>query len=267
MTQHINHLRKYRMAAGLTQVALGDLIGANQQLIQRIEAGVSPAKLGVAELIASHLNLKVQQLFPTLRKQIDELECDEYKYEADGIFHNEVFFFFKNDQQINYTVPGPVIDKFQQDMDILGQKRDNNYEFFVFDTDTHRVAINPLHLSHWTVVSHSGSSLAIVSDAEQDEDFALNVLFSNGNWKTFSTKPDEYSVEDNEKELEAAQGDLPMPIGDFFYYLDDKYSPLVSFTNLDRQTTHMQKSDIVMVYIPLRFVRPVLNEAVDDQLL
>jgi transcriptional regulator with XRE-family HTH domain len=39
MATHANNLRHYRKAANLTQAALVEAIGGNQQLIQRYETG------------------------------------------------------------------------------------------------------------------------------------------------------------------------------------------------------------------------------------
>jgi DNA-binding XRE family transcriptional regulator len=255
-----NHLRKYRKDADLTQAALGELIGANQQLIQRIESGITPPKLVIAEAIANQLNLKVHQIFPHLKKSIDALDNESFKYEALGLEHYLVYFYFKNGQQLNHVMSGESIENLHEELDMFGQERHNNYDFFVFDTETHRVAINPRLLSHWTVMPRFGPSMAQVGEEDLDEESALNVLFSNGQWRTFDAEPDFYSVEDNEEELEAAQGDLEMPLGDFFYYLEDKYSPMVSFCDPERNTTYFQKEDIAEVHIALRFVRPVLDE-------
>jgi DNA-binding XRE family transcriptional regulator len=264
MSNNINHLRKYRVAANLTQAALGDLIGANQQLIQRIEAGISPARGVVAELIAEQLNLKVEQIFQALRKSIKSAKGYTKKAELGGLLYYLLVLNFKNGNSMNHIVSGEVAEQFYLELDRLGQENKNNYDFLVFDSETHRVAVNPRQLSHWRVEMHEGSPAAEVEKDYDDEDNALEIQFSNGTWTNFSSEPDMYSYEDTPEEIEEREGDVPMPLGDFFYYLEDEYSPLVSFTDLDDFVTHFQKSDIVIAQTNLYFVRPSFLDATDE---
>lgn len=259
-----NNLKRYRKKAQLTQSALAELVGVNQQLIQRIEAGVSSPKMVVAEKIAQQLNLTVHQLFPALKKSIDALEMEVDRREAEGLVHFQVYFFFSNGEQINHVLPSQKIHALYCEFDSFGQANRNNYDFMIVDTETHRVAINPRLLSHWTVIPTPGPTLIQAAEDDLDEETALHILFSNRTWATFSAEPDPFSTEDNEKEFDETGGDLEMPIGDFFYYLADEYSPIVSFTNLDEMQTHFQKRDIAVAQIALRFVRPVIDDAFDE---
>lgn len=57
-------LKMYRQQRGLSQAQLGELIGRDQSIIARMESGEIPTTAHTAGLLAPHLGVEPQDLFP-----------------------------------------------------------------------------------------------------------------------------------------------------------------------------------------------------------
>ena len=68
----LNHVRRYRRAADITQQELADRTGVTRQTILSIEGGRYNPSVGLALLIAEVFGVPVEQLFEIDREEKNE---------------------------------------------------------------------------------------------------------------------------------------------------------------------------------------------------
>lgn len=159
-----NQIKAYRLAKGLTQKQLAKLISTSQQQIQRIESGSSATRLDVAAKLSDVLGQPPERLFPGAGKALEKMrserrtsryvELDSWsKVRAIGIEPDPRVwtlkigvrgygepFFFRN-------VPSLDKERVYSEIQSEGNMADD-VAFVVFDTESHRVAVNVTELSY-----------------------------------------------------------------------------------------------------------------------
>src|SRR5215475_3412566 len=68
-----NRVKLWRQKRGLTQRELGKAAKITQQMVQRVETGITPARVEVAVRLSGALEVPLVELFPKLRKAIKGL--------------------------------------------------------------------------------------------------------------------------------------------------------------------------------------------------
>lgn len=154
-----NRIREVRKKLGWTQLQLADVVGTNQQLIQRIESGKTPPKMDTAYSICAALNVSFEEVFPdfgSLKSPIHDGLISETPAERDlftGRFPPpdtgpderrwNLGFTMLPGVKATYIVSTNTVARFESTA-LVDHSLENDMDpwFFVFDSLNRRVCIN-----------------------------------------------------------------------------------------------------------------------------
>lgn len=245
----MNHVRKYRTKAKLTQSQLAALIGSSQQTIQRIEADAVTVRVEVAIALAGALRASLKALFPTIRK-LDKIEAAQRRDERIDYSHcsHTLKMTFKGGPTRFYLVDQATATRVRECL--LSDKK-----FVCFDTAGHAVAVHAAKLL-WTNILFDPGELP-EPKGEEDNLYKLDMYFDGSDEAhDFEIDPDSDEIDFDGDE---GQSQLQFMMMELDGAAEDE---MVSFVDGDGEEVIFSTARLKALEIPLGAVRPKLLEAI-----
>lgn len=224
----MNQVRALRRGRKLTQTSLAEKVGTSQQQIQRIESGQEP-KLQLALLICKALDVTLDEVFPDLRAASARLakraraanysvwNDDEalQALEKAGIDTDPTYNLIKVRLACGvervYHVTGTEKKRlWYRFQGRSAPKGEDFIDFVVFDSDTHRVAMDSDKVAYVHFLFEPGN----VQFDRQEPSSGIDFYFSG------SRKPHHVGIEPDPPPPEADDGDDEGQIRSMFYMLE-----------------------------------------------
>jgi putative transcriptional regulator len=261
-----NRIRELRVKKGMSQKQLAEAAETSQQQIQRIEAGSQNARLEVAALICRALGAAMPEVFPTTELPLSRLAkrgrklTDAYhddaaveELENAGIDMDIVVRTFvyrlRGGAEGSLPISGSEYRRLWslvQDVNPLG--------FAVFDSGSHRYAINLDHLLFCHFLFDAPFVADGVASGDKESDYKVKFyLLDSPKPHVFGVYPDSHSLDD--EEVERWQD---VQLQDLFFYAESGPQQRFKFTDEDGETAFFRPADVVMFSVPLRSVEPAL---------
>ena len=278
-----NQIKANRLAMGLTQKELAKMIGTSQQQIQRIESGSSSTRLDVAAKLSQVLRKPPEKLFPGAGKALEKMRLErqtsryveldswskvrEAGIEPDlrvwtlkmGIRGYSEPFFFRN-------VSG--LDKEQVFSGIQSEESssDERVNFVVFDSDSHRVAINLTELSYCHFlfdpvmenVLKLGDNCDEVTETDKSDYLARAYTVGGGPTLVLELDPDELSDDEVDEDMSQCRG--------AFYDLATACvsSQRIFLTDQDGEQIAIRAGNLAVFMVSVNLLTPYLEDAEEE---
>ena len=266
----LNRVRELRKKRGLTQRKLAELAGTSQQQIQRIEAGTQNARFDLAVSICGALGATMAEAFPSTeialkragkRQSLSDIYSDKRTVadlKAAGLDMRPEHWTFR------YRVRGGG----EGDLPISGSdyerlwslvQRSEDRSFLVFDSGSHRYAIQRRHL---TFCQFLYEGLAVPSEEDvADQPYAEFRLAEGGEPLTFFVEPDGVSLDD-----EDAEEGRDTQLQSLFFSVELGLDPdeWLTFEDGDGESAFVRVGDVAMFSIPLNCVEPGMDDYEDE---
>ncbi|MEX0445817.1 helix-turn-helix transcriptional regulator [Xenorhabdus sp. SGI246] len=208
-----NKVKQYRTQLSMTQKKLAELAHTSQQQIQRIETGKIAANITTAQAICSALGKTLDAVFPgagqsvtAFRKKIEKTgyysDKDLSAIAAKGIEmdpcswtvklylrgHQDFLLFSMNSS-----------DKRRMFYSLQEYEDSDTAKFFVFDSDTHRIALNVREVVfHQFLFDGPGNIYLGDKSKEQNDSNVIITLTDGGAIVDLSVEPDEPEGNDDD---------------------------------------------------------------------
>lgn len=260
-----NNIRELRKGRGLTQRALAASVGTSQQQIQRIESGTQTVRFDLAAAIAAALEAPLEKAFPSAEKLFSSMskrksrtpawEDETLEEDADmsGVDLDPHVWTLKYLLRGGHEGQWPISSQDKRRLFRIVQDPGTK-RFAVFDTPTHRVAINTRHLSF----SQFLFDAAWPTDERGKEEGEIEVhMISRTEPLTFTPEPDREDLAENPEAEEGGE------LQELFFTLEGapEDDETVGFTDVDGEMAFFRVGDIAMVSVPLWAVEPAIWEA------
>lgn len=276
-----NQVKTYRLAKGLTQKKLAELIGTSQQQIQRIESGSSATRLDVAAKLSEVLGRPPEKLFPGAGKALEKMRVErktsryveldawskvrEAGIEPDprawtlkmGMRGYDEPFFFRN-----------VLGREKERVFSEIQSEEASFmKFVVFDSESHRVAVNVAELSHCHFLFDAFRQEEVELDNESQEvtesgedDYTAKVFMVGGG------PPLIVELEPDDPFDEESDEDMPECCG-AFYDLDTAcgHSKRIFLTDENGEQVAIRAGNLAVFMVSLNVLTPYSTEADEDE--
>jgi DNA-binding XRE family transcriptional regulator len=268
-----NRVKLLRKQLGLTQRQLANQAGISQQQIQRIEAGLSTAKLDTATKICEALGKPMNTVFPgstnAIMKVIGEMETSRYlpskedrdTIRATGIELDPCVWKCKvwmagHSNYFLFSISSQVHDRLFSAVQGEASSEDS-MSFVVFDTETHRVAINLAELACCQFLFDPLTHISVEKSVDEDERDHSVEIFLIG-----STEPLEFDVDTEDPDEEDGLGQM----GHIFYMLDTSTPPdyRFHFDDSDGESAFIRSGNIAMLKVPLKVLESDLEDDSDS---
>lgn len=262
-----NRIREFRKQLGMTQRSLAQAAGTSQQQIQRIESGVQDARFDLAVRICSSLQRSMGEVFPSTARA---LKAAPTPTETAPHRLSDALYAALEDAGLDMD-PRAWLFKFRLDGGYTGQLWVNGREkrrlldavlspkegeFLVFDTDTHRYAINPEHLVYGHFMFEAAATMAEGSAEEPTWPLRLALRFPD------SPDPAFFEVEGDTQSLENdPDSDDSVQLQNLFYCFEAGVGERMSFADQDGEVVVFSPKKVSMVWVPLRAVNAELRDA------
>lgn len=264
-----NKVKEFRTKLGLSQKELAKLVETSQQQIQRIEVGMTRARLDLATDLAAALSQPLNKLFPgserAIKVVVDEAKSGwlpsdstfeklgEKGVELDSRTWYLKFLLRGHTKSFIYEISG------QEKRRLFGSIQDENpssdvMSFVVFETQAERIAVNLAEM----VYCHFLFEATPMSYREPDEESEVNLYFC-GNQKRmdFRVEPDDVYLT-----LDEEMGEF----NGIFFDLEsfpERHSRLF-FEDEDGEDVFLRVGDIALLIVPLWIVEPENLEEEED---
>lgn len=268
-----NRIRTLRTKKNLTQRQLAEQAGTSQQQLQRIEAGKQAARYDIAMKICAALGAaSMEEVFPETKMPLAKArKSSDYRLallndpelsdalanggvEAD-IMERGIKYLFRNGLTGSYTFSAQENRRLFSSI----QRTNPDDRFVVFDTSTHRVAINLDHLVFSQFLFDPPDDSA---ENEEAEDSTIISVYTTVGTEplTFGVEPDCVNLGENPEAEEEAQ------LQHFFFDLELFPEPnqLVSFEDEDGERAFFRVDEVVMVTAPLWLLGTSLEEVEEE---
>lgn len=262
-----NRIREFRKELGMTQRGLAEVAGTSQQQIQRIESGVQDARFDLAVRICSSLKRPMAEVFPStavaLKRTPTSTEIAPHRLP-------DALYFELEDAGLDMD-PRAWLFRFRLDGGYTGQLWVNGREkgrllsavqsakegeFIVFDTDTHRYAINLGHLVYGHFMFEAAAAMEQNSAEGAPWPLRLALRFSD------SPDPVFFEVEGDTESLDKGpDAEKGVQLQDLFYHIEAGVSDTLSFADEDGEEVVFNAKKVSMVWVPLRAVNAELRDS------
>lgn len=262
-----NRIREFRKHLGMTQRSLAQAAGTSQQQIQRIESGVQDARFDLAVRICSSLQRPMGEVFPSTARA---LKATPTPTENAPHTLSDALYAALEDAGLDMD-PRAWLFKFRLDGGYTGQlwvngrekrrlldavRSPKDGEFIVFDTDTHRYAINPEHLIYGHFMFEAASTMAEGSVEEPIWPLRLALRIpDSADPVFFEVEGDAQSLADDPDSEEGIQ------LQNLFYYFNVGVTERMSFADQDGEKVVFNPKKVSMVWVPLRAVDVELRDS------
>lgn len=229
----MNKVRALRTQRKLTQAGLAKKVGTSQQQIQRVESGQEP-KLELAVAICKALDVTLDQVFPKLRAVVPKLAkraeapnynvwndeealqtMDEAGIDTDTRLHLLKLRIASGVERV-YHVTGPEKKRLWYRLQGRGAPEGEDFtNFVVFDSDTHRVAVDADQVAYVHFLFEPGNV-----ESEREEPTPGISLFLSG-----SRKPHHLGMDPDPPPPEGEDADDEGQVRMMFYTLECGYLP------------------------------------------
>lgn len=251
-----------RTAAGLSQRALAELVGTSQQQIQRVESGVQTVRIDLAARIADALNASLTEIFPALgeggtakRKKrrvnrnvkpppFSNEQLSDAGIEADPR-HWTVSFGFDDGREFNYYISSGEKERISS---IIWSK---TFDFFVFDTNTKRVAVNRAKINY----AHFLFDIGVIQEHEVQETEQVVINFI-GNKEAVK-----FDVEPDTVDLGKDDAGFNSQIQNMFFYIEGNEADedeILWFDDVDGERVYVRSKQVLSIEVPLLCCEPEL---------
>lgn len=266
-----NRIREIRTEKNLTQRQLAELAGTSQQQLQRIESGKQAVRFDIATKVCAALEASMEEVFPETKVPLArarEVGASQRALLNDASLNDALAeggieadprewsmkYLLRNGTTGAVTVSGQEYRRLHRAV----QRTSPGERFVVFDTASHRMAINLDHLVFSQFLSEPQPDFYF---DEAGEESSLVSVYTTATQTplTFIANPDEVDMEEedpNEGEGVQLQG--------FFYDLEQWSDTIevVSFVDEDGERAFFRSADIMMVAVPLWLLEP--NRDIDE---
>lgn len=257
-----NNIKQLRTQLSITQRELAYMVGTSQQQIQRIETGKIAAKLGLAQAICIALDKPLNIVFPESEQLIYDFHKNRRKTDEDleaiatnGIEMDSGLWTIKlwlQGQPDYLLLSISAADKRRFYYYFQEKTSPNVEQFFVFDSDQYRYALNMHEVVFHQFLSDGLPPIVTEEDDDYEDDY-FNVqitLVNGGPVIPLSVEPDALQ---NEETDDIGQ------LNAFFEKLDcepettDRYM----LTDEDGEDAFIRIGSIAMVRVVLDALEPV----------
>ena len=196
-----NRVQEMRKRAGLTQMQLAAAAGTSQQQIQRIESGTQRPSIHLAGQIAAALGQRTESLFSQERPTVSRSKSGEYLERKGGIEASDHMWDF------HFSLRGGAQGSFK----LCLSEKEMLHEamwypqsaFIVFDTNTHRVALNTVHLVSCQFEETASAVLETEGVGDMADGYlALLYLAGHEAVREIPIRPDTHDIEEDPSEGE-----------------------------------------------------------------
>lgn len=193
----MNRIKAIRTKLGLTQRQLAERAGTSQQQIQRVESGAVAARLDLAGRISAALGESMEKLFPKSSRAVEKFRGEQepgympssesYSQVAETGVELDPRVWTLLLQLRGHAHPLPFVvepnEKRRLFTAVQGESDGTLTDFVVFDTTTHRVAVNLQHLICCQFLFDPPGILVVKEkpsgdEEEHEETFNARVIFA-----------------------------------------------------------------------------------------
>lgn len=265
-----NNIQRLRKIHGLSHEEFSEEIKISTEELVRIECGVQCVRFDIAFRMSQFLQVPLEDIFPTIKKipfwKNTKWDLEIYRdhdlsdklekvgFDTDACV-NFVKLFLRGGHLHTHRVCSHnktrLLEKVQTDT--------HSCKYVVYDTKTHRVALNLNHL----IYAHFKFEPAY--DLKVDEE--LDVESS----QVFFTDPSHILELDVEPDAEWDDDEPPewpdSQLGDLFYYAEmsvGEIDSVVMIKDIDGETAFLPLKEIAMVTVPLIYVEPKLFNIIQE---
>lgn len=262
-----NRIREFRKQLGMTQRSLAQAAGTSQQQIQRIESGVQDARFDLAVRICSSLQRPMGEVFPSTARALKKTPAPTA---VAPHRMSDALYFALEDAGLDMD-PRAWLFKFRLDGGHTGQlwvsgrekgrllnavQSPEQGKFVVFDTDTHRYAINLGHLVYGHFMFEAAATMEESSAEGAPWPLRLALRFSD------SPDPVFFEIEgDTESMDEDPDAEEGVQLQDLFYHIEAGANDILSFADEDGEVVVFSAKKVSMVWVPLRAVNAELRDS------
>lgn len=205
-----NRIRELRIDKRLSQKQLAAAAQISPAQLNRIEAGIQPARLDIAGRICVVLDEALENVFPGTRETLSRLRREGKGFE--DLVRGQVYvapmeqagidmdpeiwiakLYLRGHGNRQFTISGIERKRLWKVL-----QHEDPDDFVVFDADTARIALNRRHLLAWHFLFEA--PIGIGEDAEQEKHSASVWLADGSAPLQFGVEPDvaEYGPEEND---------------------------------------------------------------------
>lgn len=263
-----NNIREYRTQLSVTQKQLAELANTSQQQIQRIETGQIAASLTTAIAISKALGKSLEDVFPGAETAVSSFKDQRTKtghYSDEDLSKvadagiemdacNWTLKLYLNGRNDFYILKMNGADKRRMFRYFCEPDSSEKNTFFMFDTDTHRVALNVNE-----VVFHQflfdGPLEPFQDDSEAgelDDSYNVQIILTNGGPVIgLSVDPDYTDSEDDLGQL-----------SNLFCMLELEVDPneRCYIEDMDGEYAFIRAGSIAMLQVALDAVEPLEDD-------
>jgi DNA-binding XRE family transcriptional regulator len=267
-----NRIKKLRKNLGLTQNMLAKKVGTSQQQIQRLEKGETTAQVELAVRLSAALDKPLDIVFPGAGKVLKKFHQEvppsnilkpkslamfnKVGLEADRL-HWSINILLRNHMSpINLQIPPAekrrIFSTIQEE-----SSTGEPMSFIVFDTLSHRVALNLHELSYCNFLYEVHD--AGTSEHEKDDEKTSITIFFSG-----SIEPHKFKVEQDE--LGDSNSKDIGQMAHIFYLLEtgvEKHERLF-FKDFDGEDVFLRAGNIAMFSVPFSIIAPDEEEEKEE---
>ena len=261
-----NNIRTLRVAKGLSQTELAEMIGTSQQQIQRIEAGRQAIRLDLALGVAEALGQRLERIFPAAADALEgrrmtssadrewAIQGRREELEASGIEPGNGVWWIQPRLRCG-AEPLLLVDKAEWDR-LFSCLQDNPQQcdspMLGLRTRTHEVVINRSHI----VSCEMGFDVG-------DQDYQIDLSDSAVQvWTTGSPEPVKIDVKPDDvrgEDLEPIAGRL------FDLVSGSIYPGMISFQDLEGDYKWVNQDDLELLAVHYRFLDGNFYDEEDEE--
>lgn len=266
-----NKIRELRKKLNLTQKQLANSAGTSQQQVQRLESGIQAARFDLALRICAALEAPMEVVFPETKKTIrrtvskgetvGEMLKDKRaatELSAAGIDTDFDQWTLKHLLQSGHIAIHRIGSKEKDHVwNIVQSGKDSLIRFFVYDTDTHRIAINLSRLVFTHFLFDPPTVHIVGNDGKEEARDGVEVITAASKEAyAFGIDPDGSDLSDEPDADDAQLQHMFLMIE-----LSHEDSDVIHFTDVDGETVFFQLDKVEMISVPLWAVEPKLFES------
>lgn len=258
-----NNVRQIRKALGWSQKKLAELVGTSQQQIQRIESGMTEARVALAVDICEAVGKPIETVFPMAKSTLERIQHEIHSSRllpSDELLDEACVFGIEADLRLwhfKFLLRGhrePILirisarDKRRLFSLVQSEISDlSKAQFLVFDSVDYCVGL-ALREVIWCQFLFDYSSSE--DDRPIEEASEVRVFFCGVNAPTyFGVNADSGSPSDEDDEGEFRHIFFMME-------LDTEVSDRFHFTDVDGESVFFRIGDIALLQVPLWVIEP-----------
>lgn len=260
-------IKDVRLERGLKQSELAEAVGTSTRKIARLEAGIQPCRLSLAQDLTRALDSSIERLFPGSAKLLAKLPTDRFPTDAEyqaldaigldvDVRYWTVHFYARGGKSLSF----PINSAYYRRLFGVVQRTEGVQEkYVIFDSEERRIAVN---LDHVLVCHFTFEGYADRVEIDDGGEYVAKLQLADGSEElTFHVEGDDIPAdEDDVQDLE-----------NVFYNIDTwadsgAEEPLVCrFDEGGGEDVFFRMDDTGVFSVPLEAVEPTAIEDHDEE--